>query len=368
MQDFKFREIALENYLDRISLKKEIKNYYKNKTILITGAAGAIGSNLILALSKIIGQKGKIVSIDNLSSIKRKTAWNIPNLKNILFVEGDIKSEVDLYRCFREKPDIIFHLAAFFANQNSVDYPLLSIQNDIEGHVKLLQYAQISKVEKIVYASSGCAIYGSYPSLPVKEDFISMKMTTPYQINKMTGEMYNNFFAHHYGMHIVNCRFFNSYGPGEVPGKYRNVIPNFIYWAIKNNSIPITGKGDETRDFTSVYDLIQGLILAGYYKSALGENFNLGSNREVQIISIIKNLEKFLHRKIKISFVKKRRWDTKKRMLASINKAKQLIKYKPVVKFETGLKDNLIWIQDNIKDLENLSDFGPGIISAHQEK
>ena len=143
---------------------------------------------------------------------------------------------------------MVFHLAAFFANQNSVDYPEISAEVDVIGIIKLLEYSRLAKVERFIYASSGCAIYGSYGKMPLKEDFISMHLTTPYQVNKMTGEMYCNFYGHHYDMKITNCRFFNSYGPGEVPGQYRNVIPNFIYWAMKGQSLPITGTGKETRD------------------------------------------------------------------------------------------------------------------------
>ena len=110
-----------------------------------------------------------------------------------------------------------------------------------------------------------------------------MHLTTPYQINKMTGEMYNNFYHHHFNLPIVNCRFFNSYGPGEVPGQYRNVIPNFIYWAMQGKSLPITGDGSETRDFTYVLDLVQGLIKGGFYEEAIGENFNLAAGREISI-------------------------------------------------------------------------------------
>ena len=190
------------------------------------------------------------------------------------------QSAVDLKRVFKEDPTLIFHLAAFFANQNSVDYPEISAEVDILGQIRLLEYSRLSRVEKFVYASSGCAIYGSYPKMPLKEDFISMHLTTPYQINKMTGEMYCNFYRHHYGMKTVNCRFFNSYGPGEAPGQYRNVIPNFIYWAMNGFSLPITGTGKETRDFTYVLDLVQGLIKAGYYEKAVGENFNLASGTE----------------------------------------------------------------------------------------
>ena len=98
-------------------------------------------------------------------------------------------------------------MAAFFANQNSVDYPEISADVDVIGHIKLLEYSRLANVEKFIYASSGCAIYGSYGKLPLEENFISMHLTTPYQINKMTDEMYNNYYYHNYNLPIINCRF-----------------------------------------------------------------------------------------------------------------------------------------------------------------
>ena len=202
--------------------------YYRGKNILVTGGAGAIGSNLIVMLSMLVGHIGKVIILDNLSASKASTAWNITPLDNIMFVEGDIRDDSDLKRVFKEDINVVYHLAAFFANQNSIDYPEVSANVDVIGQIKLLEYCRLAKVERFVYASSGCAVYGSSPKLPVKEDYISMHLTTPYQINKMAGEMYCNYYMHNYGIKIVNCRFFNSYGPGEIPGQYRNVIPNFI--------------------------------------------------------------------------------------------------------------------------------------------
>ena len=192
-------------------MKKNLKNYYKGKIVLVTGGAGAIGSNLTICLSNLVGKKGKVIVLDNLSAIKDNNPWNLPSLENLIFVKGDIRNESDLKRVFKERPNIVFHLAAFFANQNSVDFPENSASVDVIGQIKLLEYATLTKVDRFIYASSGCAIYGSYPKLPLKEDFISMHLTTPYQINKMTGEMYCNFYHHHYGLKIVNCRFFNSF-------------------------------------------------------------------------------------------------------------------------------------------------------------
>ena len=247
MRKYEKRINLADKYMNRMHLAREISDYYAGRTILVTGGAGAIGSNLIIALSSLVGNNGKILVLDNLSSIKDKDPWNVTPLPNIMFVLGDVRSDVDLKRVFKEEPSIVFHLAAFFANQNSVDYPETSAEVDVIGQIKLLEYSRISKIDKFIYASSGCAIYGSYPELPLKEEFVSMHLTTPYQINKMTGEMYCNFYHHHYGLPVVNCRFFNSYGPGEVPGQYRNVIPNFIYWAMNGMGLLLAGEGLITR-------------------------------------------------------------------------------------------------------------------------
>ena len=354
----------IESYLSNIDIESDIPKYYEGRTILVTGGAGAIGSNLIIALSKLVGAKGKVLVLDNLSAIKKPEPWNVAPIDNIMFVLGDVRDDNDLKRIFKEEPSIIFHLAAFFANQNSVDYPEISAEVDIIGLIKLLEYSQLTRVEKFIYASSGCAIYGSYPKLPLKEDFISMHLTTPYQINKMTGEMYCNFYTHHYDLQTVNCRFFNSYGPGEVPGQYRNVIPNFIYWAMKGQPLPITGTGEETRDFAYVLDLVQGLIKSGFYPAAVGENFNLAAGREISIMEMAKLVNETTGNKADFIYKPKRKWDTKPRLLASIEKAQKLIKYHPIVEFEDGFMKNIEWFRDNWEIVVEMADFPPGMSSA----
>jgi nucleoside-diphosphate-sugar epimerase len=364
MNNYQKRLTLVKDYLERVGLDKTILKYYEGRNILVTGGAGAIGSNLIIALSLLVGQSGKVLVLDNLSAIKVKDPWNILPLPNMMFVLGDVRSDVDLKRVFKENPSMVFHLAAFFANQNSIDYPETSADVDILGQIRLLEYSRLLKIERFLYASSGCAIYGSYPQLPLKEDFISMHLTTPYQINKMTGEMYCNFYYHHYALPIVNCRFFNSYGPGEAPGQYRNVIPNFIYWAMQGQSLPLTGTGDETRDFTYVLDLVQGLIKAGYYKEAVGENFNLASGTETKICRLIEMVNEATGNSAPIRQLERRKWDTKPRLLASIEKAKQLVRYEPLISFKEGFQANVEWFRDNWSQMQVVADFPPGMSSA----
>ena len=169
-------------------------------------------------------------------------------------------------------------------------------------------------------------------------------------------------------MKIVKARFFNSYGPGEVPGQYRNVIPNFIYWAMKGESLPITGSGDETRDFTFVSDLVDGLLRAGHYDSAVGQEFNLASGEETKIVDLAKMINEVVGTNAGIDFVNKRKWDTKSRLLASVERAGSLINYTPKIKFHDGLKATIEWFRDNWQEIENNASFGPGVSSAVRDK
>jgi UDP-glucose 4-epimerase len=338
-----------------------IASFYRNRTILVTGGAGAIGSNLVRALAQLVGDKGRIVILDNLSA---SPVWNVPPLPNVMFVEGDVRNDISLKRVFGEKPSMVYHLAAFFANQNSVDYPEVAAEVDISGLIKVLTYSRFLDVERFVYASSGCAIYGADTPLPYTEEFMSMHLTTPYQIDKMAGEMYCNFYHHNFALPVVKPRFFNSYGPGEVPGQYRNVIPNFIYWAMKGLPLPITGEGKMTRDFTYVGDLVSGLISGGYTEKAIGESFNLASGVEIEIIKLAEMINEATGNKAGMVFKQRRNWDTKSRLLASVDKASGLIGYKPQFSFEAGLANTVAWFRENWDKIQEAADFPPGMSSA----
>ncbi|OGC11353.1 nucleotide sugar epimerase [candidate division WOR-1 bacterium RIFOXYA12_FULL_52_29] len=337
----------------------DYKKQYQGKTILVTGGAGAIGSNLVKALGNL--GAGKVIVLDDLSSSER---WNVPSLPNVLFSEGDIVDEIKLKRVFFEEPEYVFHLAAFFANQNSIDHPERDLQVNGFGTLKLLEYSALTGVKRFVYASSGCSIYGSHAPMPLKEDFMSMHLSTPYQITKMLGELYCNFFQHQYEVPCVKTRFFNSYGPGEIPGQYRNVIPNFIYWAMSGKPLPITGTGEETRDFTFVEDIVDGLLRAGVMPEAVGQEFNLASGREIQIKQLAEMINKLTGNKAGINFAPRRKWDTKSRILASVERANKLIGYTPNTTFEEGLPQAIDWFKENWENIQQAASFGPGASSA----
>jgi nucleoside-diphosphate-sugar epimerase len=339
-----------------------MEDYKRNiggKVVLITGGAGSIGSNLTRAIAEL-GAK-MVIILDDLSAAYE---WNIPALPNVLFVKGSIVDDISLKRVFAEKPDLVFHLAAFFANQNSVDYPEHDLMVNGMGTLRMLEYCTMVRPERFIYASSGCSIYGSAAPLPLREEFMSMHLTSPYQVTKMLGELYSNFFHHHHKLNVVKTRFFNSYGPGEVPGQYRNVIPNFIYRAMLGEPLPITATDDATRDFTYVEDIVDALLRAAYYEAAIGQEMNIASGKETNIVQMAQKINQLVNNTAGIRYAQRRVWDTKKRLLASIERANQLLGYTPAMDFDTGLQNTLRWFEAHWKEIQDSAEFPPGMSSA----
>lgn len=323
------------------------QNGYRDKCVLVTGGAGCIGSNLTKAL--IEAKASKILVLDDLSAAEK---WNIPQAPNVTFIEGSILDEEVIKRAFSHRPEYVFHLAAHFANQNSVDNPETDMMVNGLGTLKVLEYSHLTKVSRIVFASSGCSVYGSHAPLPLKEDFVSLHLDTPYQITKLLGELYCNFFHNYYGLPIAIARYFNVYGPGEIPGQYRNVIPIFIWSALHNKPLTITGTGEETRDFTFVEDIVDGTLRLGIVPEAVGDAFNLASEKETRIIDIANMINEFTHNKKGVEFVSRRDWDKITRRRASVEKARRVLGYKPKMKIEDGIRKAVEWITENRGKIE----------------
>jgi nucleoside-diphosphate-sugar epimerase len=260
---------------------------------------------------------------------------------------GSILDEERMKRAFSFKPHYVFHLAAHFANQNSVDHPETDLLVNGLGTLKTLEYANLVGVERFVFASSGCSVYGNNASLPLREEYVSLYLDTPYQINKLVGELYCNYFCDYYGLPVAVARYFNVYGPGEVPGKYRNVIPDFIWWALHKQPLPITGSGDETRDFTFVDDIVDGTLRMGVVKEAVGEAINLASEIETRVIDLANWINELAGNEAGIVFRPRRDWDKVVKRRASIEKARKILGYEPKTEMKTGLKKTYEWILEN---------------------
>ncbi|MFC1911846.1 NAD-dependent epimerase/dehydratase family protein [Chloroflexota bacterium] len=331
---------------------REYLSEYKGKYILITGGVGCIGSNLTKALIK--AEAAGITVLDDLSAAEE---WNIPVDSRVSFIQGSVVDEQVLKKVFSQKFDFVFHLAAHFANQNSVDNPEADLMVNGLGTLKILQHSQLSGVSKFVFASSGCSVYGSQAPLPLKEDFVSLHLDTPYQINKLLGELYCNFFYNYFKFPVAIARYFNVYGPGEIPGAYRNVIPNFTWWALGGKALPITGTGKETRDFTFVDDIVDGTLRLGVIPEAVGDAFNLASETETRVIDIAGMVNKVTENPNGVAFTARRDWDKIVRRRASIEKAKRVLGYQPKTQIEDGIGKVYDWIVENRAKIETSAKF-----------
>jgi nucleoside-diphosphate-sugar epimerase len=330
----------------------EVLDQYAGQTVLLTGAAGLIGSNITKTLLK--AEPEKVIIIDDLSA---SYEWNIPKSDRVVFIKGSILDEEKMKRAFSYKPDYVFHLAAHFANQNSVDHPETDLTVNGLGTLRTLEYANLVGVKRFVFASSGCSVYGSQAPLPLKEDFVSIHLDTPYQLNKLVGELYCNYFHDYNKLPVAICRYFNVYGPGEVPGRYRNVIPNFMWWAMHNQSLPITGTGEETRDFTYVEHIVDGTLRMGVIEEAIGEAINLASEKETKIMDLAKWINEITGNEAGIEFRERRDWDKAIKRRASIDKARRILGYEPTVDMKTGLRTVYKWLKDNFDRIEQSARF-----------
>ena len=325
----------------------DILSRYEGRRVLVTGGAGCIGSNLVRALLRVGVER--VIVIDDLSA---SFEWNLPRDERVVFIRGSILDEERLRRAFGFRPHYVFHLAAHFANQNSVDHPETDLMVNGLGTLRVLQYAYLTGVERFVYASSGCSVYGSRAPLPLKEDYVSLHLDTPYQIHKLLGELYCNYFHDYYGLPVAIARYFNVYGPGEVPGRYRNVIPNFIWWAMHGEPLPITGSGDETRDFTFVGDIVDGTLRMGVVDGAVGEAVNLASGTETRIIDLANWINELTGNRAGVVFRPRRSWDRAVRRRASIEKARRILGYEPKTDMRAGLEKTYRRILENKDKIE----------------
>lgn len=310
----------------------------RHQTILITGGAGTIGSRLA---NKLVVNQNKVIILDNLSSGNKLNLITNPNL-NFLF--GNISdSEILGYIFNNYKIDYVFHFAAHFANQNSIDHPKDDLHTNGYGTLNLLEFSYKYNVKSFLYSSTSC-IQGHITDKNTIDDYIG-NLDTPYAIHKLLGEYYIRFFADYYNFKCNIVRFFNVYGPGEIPGKYRNVIPNFFLKAINNKPLTITGTGEETRSFSYVDDIIKGCEQIIQLEDIKGLTVNLGNEKETTILQLAEIINKITGNTSGTVLIPKRNWDKIDKRVANIDLAKKLIKFSPKVELKEGLTITYEWLK-----------------------
>ncbi|MBI4345388.1 MAG: NAD-dependent epimerase/dehydratase family protein, partial [Elusimicrobia bacterium] len=192
------------------------------------------------------------------------------------------------------------------------------------------------------YASSS-SVYGEAGG-PLREEDAGDSIATPYAITKRLGERYVAFFRSHHGVPTVVLRLFNCYGPGERPGRYRNVIPNLIHRALTGRPLVITGTGDETRDFTYVDDVAAAFRLATERPGAVGGTFNIGSGAPTSVRELIDRIGALVG-PVRVEHAPRRSWDVVTHRTAGISAARTTLGYSPRVGLDDGLRRTLAWLQ-----------------------
>jgi UDP-N-acetylglucosamine 4-epimerase len=307
----------------------------ENKSFLITGGAGFIGSNLVEYLLKF--GAGKVRVLDNLST------GNIKNIEEFLtntafeFIEGDIR---ELATCQKacEGIEYVAHQAALGSVPRSINDPIATNEVNVNGFLNMLVATRDNKCKRFVYAASS-STYGDSNELPKVEDRIG-KPLSPYAVTKYVNELYADVFARIYGMETIGLRYFNVFGPRQDPnGAYAAVIPLFIKAIKEDKPATINGDGETSRDFTFVQNVVQANIMALLVdnKAAINQVYNVACGERTTLNELWHSLLEISNKNIEPIYKFEREGDVR-HSLANIEKAKLLLKYNPYITLREGLR------------------------------
>lgn len=322
-----------------------------NKRILVTGGAGFIGSNLIEQLLK---QDNEVVCLDNFITGKRENIAPFQSLKNFQLVEGDIRDRASCKKAV-DGAEVILHQAALGSVPRSIKDPITTNDININGFLNMLVAARDAGVQRFVYAASS-STYGDNYTLPKVEHTIG-KPLSPYAITKYVNELYADVFGKLYGLETIGLRYFNVFGRRQDPnGAYAAVIPKFVKMLINYESPVINGDGSYSRDFTYVENVIQANQLAATTTNpeALNTVFNVafGENTTLNQLfaSLKEGLGQFDSRILEVEKIHgpEREGDIP-HSLASIDKAKSELGYKPEFSAKQGIEKAIEWYWNHLK-------------------
>jgi UDP-glucose 4-epimerase len=317
------------------------------KSILVTGCAGFIASNLIKEFKQRY-PKTNIVGVDNFSTGHRELLD-----PRITFYEGSVADSAFLDRIFKKhRPEYVFHFAALPQVSYSVEHPAETTVANIAGTVTILEKSRDYGVKRVMYSSSS-AIYGLAKHIPTNEKDNEPNPESPYGLQKLVGEPFCRLFGKLYGLDTVCLRYFNVFGPGQYGGSaYATVICNWldgIYFPKKKKPF-IEGDGKQTRDFCYVGNVVLANILAmESAKPFRGEAFNIGSGTKIDLLAVKRDIEKYTGQSLALERRPARLGDVRSTQ-ADISKAKKWLGYSPETDFEEGLKKTIEWFEKRVGD------------------
>jgi nucleoside-diphosphate-sugar epimerase len=316
-------------------LPADVPSRLSGRVVLITGGAGAIGRHLVRRLVA----DNLVLVVDDLSS---GHALALPRSRNLRLFRRSILGDATMAEVFATGVEYVFHLAALFANQNSVEHPEDDLLVNGMGTLKLLARSAAAGVRRFVYASSSCVV-GNRP--PGARAAGTPAADTPYAITKFLGEQYVRYFQQQHALPAVTLRYYNSFGPGEYPGPYRNVIPNFLYRALRGEELVITGTGNETRDFTFCSDIVEGTLRAALAASAVNRVLDIGSGVETTIAALAERINHIARNGAGVRLAPRRCWDVVDRRVADVEESRRVLGFAPNVTLDEGLDLTLAWMR-----------------------
>lgn len=309
---------------------------------LVTGGAGFIGRWLV---KKLLSEGYEVTSIDDFSNGKEENIDEFRNVKEFRFFEMDIRNVHKIDEIFKERYDIVYHLAAEINVQKSIDNPSQTFERDVVGTFNILEKCREAKT-KMVFMST-CMVYDKSSDEKGINESHATKPASPYAAAKLAGEAFTLSYHHAYGLPTVVIRPFNTYGPFQKTNGEGGVVAIFIEKSLKNEPLQIYGNGTQTRDLLYVEDCVDFIQRIGENDKALGQIINAGTGRDISI----NNLAQIIARDDKLikhvphihpqSEIMKLKCD--------FTKAKKLLNWEPKVSLEEGIKRTKDWIKENLR-------------------
>ncbi len=303
---------------------------------LVTGGAGFIGSHLA---EELVRRGERVRVVDSLITGKRQ---NLAHLPQVEFVHGDL-ADLDVARRAVQGADFVLHQAAIPSVPRSVEDPITSNRANIDASLNLLVAARDAGVRRVVYAGSSSA-YGNAAALP-KSETMPTGPLSPYALQKLVAEQYCQMFTSLYGLETVTIRYFNVFGPRQDPSSpYSGVISLFIRALAEGRAPTIYGDGGQTRDFTYVANVVDGVLRACHAPEASGEVINVATGGRISLNELFRVVRDLVGAQIEPVYAESRAGDVRDSQ-ADIQKARRLLGYQPIVTLEEGLGRTVEWFR-----------------------
>lgn len=332
----------------------------EQKSVLISGGAGFVGSNLTRRL--LASGAASIHIVDNLLSAESS---NVPTSSAVRFSETSV-ADTDFLSDLEDEYDYVFHLATYHGNQSSIHNPLADHENNLLPTLRLLERLKnFQRIRKIVYAGAGCAVapktFGEADATP-EDAPISVEMDSPYSISKIVGEFYSVYYANRHNLPTVRARFQNVYGPGEILGAgqwrgtpatvWRNVTPTFIYKAINGKALALDDTGQATRDFIFVDDIVRGLICCALHGTE-GDVYNLASGIQTSIAELANIINEVTGNTAGVEHRPRRDWDRSGKRFGNPEKARRELDFEAETMLRDGIQTTVDWTRDQMPLIES---------------